>query len=179
MCLWLCLQWFAGILNVTVLLDDEDEYKQLSGVSLVHWMTIAWLKYYMTFSIPYHVGPNGFDKKLYFWQVFCNVLYVLLTHWGRVTQICVSILTIIGSDNGLSPGRRQAIKWTNAGILSIGPPGTISSEILIRIQTFSFKKRHFKMSSVKWHPFCLSLNVLNHNRFRQRCLTLYRNSNLG
>ena len=39
-----------------------------------------------------------------------------LTHWGRVTHIYVSNLTIIGSDNGLSPGRRQAIIWTNAGI---------------------------------------------------------------
>ena len=28
-----------------------------------------------------------------------------LINWGRVTQICVSKLTIIGSDNGLSPGR--------------------------------------------------------------------------
>ena len=27
------------------------------------------------------------------------------THWGRVTHICVSDLTIIGSVNGLSPGR--------------------------------------------------------------------------
>ena len=43
-----------------------------------------------------------------------------LTHWGRVTQICVGKLTIIGSDNGLSPARRQAISWTNAGILLIG-----------------------------------------------------------
>ena len=40
-----------------------------------------------------------------------------LTHWGRVTHICVGNLTIIGSDNGLSPGRRQAIIWTKAGIL--------------------------------------------------------------
>ena len=41
----------------------------------------------------------------------------VLTHWGGVTHICVSRLTIIGSDNGLSPDRRQAIIWTNAGIL--------------------------------------------------------------
>ena len=33
----------------------------------------------------------------------------ILTHWGRVTHICVSKLSILGSDNGLSPGRRQAI----------------------------------------------------------------------
>ena len=32
-----------------------------------------------------------------------------LTHWGRMTHICVSKLTIIASDNGLSPGWRQAI----------------------------------------------------------------------
>ena len=44
-----------------------------------------------------------------------------LTHWGRVTHICVSKVTIIGSDNGLSPGRRQDIMWTNAGIMSIVP----------------------------------------------------------
>ena len=84
----------------------------------------------------------------------------LLTHWGRVTHICVGKLTIIGSDNGLSPGRRQAIIWTNDGILLIGPLGTNFNEISIGIQTFSFKKMHFKMSSAKWRPFCLGLNVL-------------------
>ena len=54
---------------------------------------------------------------------------VLLTHWGRVTHICVKKLTIIVSDNGLSPGRRHAIIWTNAEILLIGPLGTNLSEI--------------------------------------------------
>ena len=58
---------------------------------------------------------------------------IQLTHWGWVTHICVNKLTIIGSDNGLSPGRRQAIIWTNAGILLIGPLGTNFSEILIEI----------------------------------------------
>ena len=77
-----------------------------------------------------------------------------------MTHICVGNLAIIGSDNGLSPGRRQAIIWTNAGILLIGHLGTNFSEIWIWIQTFSFKKMHFKMASAKWRPFCLSLNVL-------------------
>ena len=44
-----------------------------------------------------------------------------LTHWGRVTHICVSELTITGSDNGLSPRRRQAIIWNKAGLLLIEP----------------------------------------------------------
>ena len=65
-----------------------------------------------------------------------------LTHWGRVTHIYVSKLTIIGSDNGLSPGRRQAIIWTNAGILLIRPLETNFNEILIDIPTFSFTKMH-------------------------------------
>ena len=85
---------------------------------------------------------------------------LLLTHWGRVTHICVGNLTIIGPDNGLSPGRRQDIIWTNAGILLIGHWGTNFSEILIGIHTFSFKKIHLQMSSAKWRPFCLGLNML-------------------
>ena len=84
-----------------------------------------------------------------------------LTHWGRVTHICVSKLTIIGSDNGSSPGRCQAIIWTNAGILLIGPLGTNFSEILIGIYSVSFKKMHLKMSTGKWWPFCVGLNVSN------------------
>ena len=35
-----------------------------------------------------------------------------LNHWGRVTHMCVSKLTIIGSDNGLSPAQEQPIIWT-------------------------------------------------------------------
>ena len=77
-----------------------------------------------------------------------------------MTHIRVIKLTIIGSDNGLSPGWRQAIIWTNAGILLIEHLGTNFSEILIGIKTFSVNKMHLKMSSAKWRPFCLGLNVL-------------------
>ena len=82
-----------------------------------------------------------------------------------MTHICVGNLIIIGLDNGLSPGQRQAIIWTNAGILLIGPSGTNFSEILIEILTFSFKNMRFKMSSAKWWPFCLGLNVLSRWQF--------------
>ena len=64
-------------------------------------------------------------------------------------HICVSKLIIIGSDNGLSPGRRQAIIGINAGILLIGPIGANFSEILIEINIFSFNKMHLKMLSGK------------------------------
>ena len=91
----------------------------------------------------------------------------VLTHRGRVTHICVGKLTIIDSDNGLSPGQRQAIFWTNAGIWLVGPFATNFNGILIGIQIFSLKKMHLKMSSAKWRPFCLGLNVLN-------CQTIYK-----
>ena len=65
---------------------------------------------------------------------------IILTHWGRLTHICVDKLTIICSDNGLSPGRRQTIIWTNDGISLIRTLGTNFNEILHEIHTFSFKK---------------------------------------
>ena len=75
-------------------------------------------------------------------------------------HICVSNLTIIGSDNGFWPGRHQAIIWSNSWVLLIGAWGINFSEILIAIYTFSFKKMHLRMSSGKWRPVCLCLNVL-------------------
>ena len=83
-----------------------------------------------------------------------------LTHRGRAMHICVSKLTIIASDNSLSPGRRQAIIWNNVGILSIGLFGIKFSEISIEILTFSLKKMRLKVSSAKCRSFCLGLNVL-------------------
>ena len=64
-----------------------------------------------------------------------------------MTHICISKLTIIGSDNEVSPG------WqTNAGILLIGLLGTNVNEISNDIGIFSFKKKHLKMLSGKWRP---------------------------
>ena len=73
---------------------------------------------------------------------------------------CIRQLTSIGSDNGLLPGRRQAVIKTNAGILLIWPLGTNFSEIFIEMQPFLLNKMHLKMSSAKWRPFCCGLNVL-------------------
>ena len=91
------------------------------------------------------------------WLPFCLCLNVL-THWGWVTHIWVSKLTIIGSDNSLSPGRRQAIIWTNAKIL-IQTLWTNLSKILSEIHAFSFKKMRLTMSA-KWPKFRLGLSVL-------------------
>ena len=77
-----------------------------------------------------------------------------------MTHIFVSDLTSIGSDNGLSPGRRQAIIRTNAVILLIRPLGTNFSESLVEILIFLLKKMCLKVSSAKRRPFCVGLNEL-------------------
>ena len=68
---------------------------------------------------------------------------------------------IIASGNGLSPVRQQAITWTNADILSIGPPGANFPEIWIKVPLFSFKEMPLKMSSAKCRPFCSDMHELN------------------
>ena len=91
----------------------------------------------------------GSCSGLVLWQASTwindELIHWRISHRGRTTHICVGKLTIIGSDNGLSPGQHQAIIWTIAGILLIGPLGTNFSEILIWIQKFSFKKMHLNM----------------------------------
>ena len=78
------------------------------------WMALWW-------DLIARCSYSWIQKKIAaIWWTTCSKVFSL-THWGRVTHICVGKLTIIGSDNGLSPGRRQAIIWTNAGILLIGP----------------------------------------------------------
>ena len=62
-----------------------------------------------------------------------------------MTRISISKLTITDSDNGVSPGRRQAIIWTIAEIVSINPLGTNLNEILIKMYVFSFTKMHLKI----------------------------------
>ena len=57
-------------------------------------------------------------------------------------------LTIIAADNGLSPGRHQAIICIDTGIFLIGLFGTNFSGMLIEILT------------AEWRAFCLGLNVL-------------------
>ena len=84
----------------------------------------------------------------------------LLTHWGWVMHICVCNLTTIGSDNGLSPDRRQANIYTNAEILLIGPLGTNFSEIFNRNSNIFIEENEFQnivceMLSISSRPQCV------------------------
>ena len=123
------------------------------NVSAQLWVSIDQLDYNKMFNqisfLTLHIITQSvsYNKTLHH---SINCIVPQLTHWGRVTHICVSDLTSIGADNGLSPGRRQAIIRTNAG--------TNFNEILIEILIFSFKKMRLKVSFAKRRPFCLGLN---------------------
>ena len=61
-----------------------------------------------------------------------------------------------------SPGRRQAVIWTNSGILLIGTLGTNFSEIVSEIHTFSCMKMRLKnvvceMEAILSQPPCVNV----------------------
>ena len=68
----------------------------------------------------------------------------------------------IGSGNGFLPVWHQAIIWINADLLSVWTSGINSSDILMEIRTFFFKKIHLKMSSANDHYFIQALVWLTH-----------------
>ena len=130
------------------------------------WLWLIWITWILLSTVrkrPLNLITHSLWMTAEFESNICdNTCIVNSTHWGWEMHICISEHVNIGSDNGLSPGRRQAIIWSNAGILLIGPLGTNFSEILIGIYTFSLKKTHLNRSSGKWQPFCLGLNVLTY-----------------
>ena len=89
---------------------------------------------------------------------FNTCIMIPITHWGGKTHIYVSKL-IIGSDNDLSPGWRQAIIWSNAGISFMQPLGKNIKWNIYRNSYTLIKKIYLK--SAKWQPFCLGLKALN------------------
>ena len=126
----------------------------------------AWYSIGNNFSITLRSWKNNGMEEIDFLTPTPGAYFILehlqpLTHWGRVTHIYVSQLIPIVLHNGLSPDRRQAIIWNIDEILLFRCVGRNFSEILIDIYTFSFKKMQLNMSSGKWRPFCLGLNVLN------------------
>ena len=102
-------------------------------------------------------GSSAYWVRLRHPGIYRSQVMDWLSHWSRVTHICVGKLTIIGSDNGLGPHRRQAIIGTNPGILLIRHVGTKFSEILTAIftQENAFGSIVCQMAAVLSRPQCL------------------------
>ena len=144
------------LLDLMTVWDAESGWREMEQLGLSILLAFAAQSNLDVSTLTFVDILNLILENINIYWIFCHYL----THWGRVTHICVGKLIIIGSDNGFSLGRCQAIIWTNAGIWSMGPLGTNCNEILIEIHTFSFTKMHLKMLSAKWRLFCLGLNVL-------------------
>ena len=74
-------------------------------------------------------------------------------------HICISKLTIIGSDNVLLHVRRQAFIWTNAGVLLIGPLGINFSEILTVWHKTKFGSQ--KLATKFGNHLCMATKIGN------------------
>ena len=101
-------------------------------------------------------GPHVGHMNLVIWGVDCSICSMLFVYQGFIMLLCHSM----SSTKFTTLNSRQAIILTNAGILLIRTLGTNFIEIVREIHTFSSKKMHLEMSSVKRRPFCLGLNVL-------------------
>ena len=77
-----------------------------------------------------------------------------------MTHLCIHKFTIIGSDNGLAPSRRQVIIWTNASHIAKSTlmkklQWNINQNSYIFIQENAFENVICNMSAI-----CIGLNVL-------------------
>ena len=131
---------------------------RLRHYSISHniWTRSSWASLFWRFRHSFIVDSyDTFTHGVQVWVISIGEVIWILNHWGRLTHM--------RPDNGLSPGRRQAIIWTNVGILLIGPLGTKFSGIIIEIYIFSFKQMHLKLSPGNRRQFCLGLNVFKHH----------------
>ena len=117
--------WLDLIMRINIRCKRFTRFQLLVDEPFVTWVPapIPDVNHALGVTIP---RRNGLISLLLLNMVLEGSVGYKLTHWGRVTHICIGRNTNIGSDNGLSPGRRQAIIWANAGILLIGSLAQIS-----------------------------------------------------
>ena len=124
------------------------------------------LKFHYRYVLYIYMSIFKYDKITIVFHFLVSPYILLMvhkinfTHWGRVTHICISKLTSIGSDNGLLPGQHQAMIWTNVRILLIWTLGTKFSEILKRnsyifIEENAFENVVWKMAAMLCQLQCV------------------------
>ena len=96
-----CLLWSSDG-NCCLTIDLNSWSKYMLQVVTVVLLQVRFIKSAISYKTFHFIVVNNhtyINQWTLLWFAVC------LTHWGRVTHICVIDLTIIGSDNGLSPGR--------------------------------------------------------------------------
>ena len=84
-------------------------------------------------------------------------LWILLIHWGRVTHTCISKLTIVGSDTGLSPSHylnqcQDIVYRTLTNILQ----WNFNRNSYIFIQENAYENAIWKMEALLSRPQCVN-----------------------
>ena len=97
-----------------------------------------------------------------------HIWFLIEAEW-RIYALMSWINT--GSNNALLPVRHIAIICTNADILFTRSPGTYFNESLFQIQPFALKQMHLKMSSAKYRPSRIGLNIFEWKHMI--CQTIY------
>ena len=108
---------------------DEKQLSLGFGASYIRDFTVIFLSVWLIFAIQ---GTYG-DSSTVLYGTCSHVApflnWIDRTPWGRITHLCVSELTVIGSDNGSAP--------TNPEIL-----GTNFSKNFSEVHAFSVEKIH-------------------------------------
>ena len=122
-CYLLAINRWSSIMQQAWIIYELHPYKTSNMVKLDHF---SWSQSGPSLNVNTNFPHRGIPIAT------CHQhTYKSLTHWGWVTHICIGKLTIIGSDDGLTPVWYQVFIWTNAGILLIVLLGTNFSEILM------------------------------------------------
>ena len=150
--------------------------------------TLTWILVSWSLNKQITVARDCITRKT-FWQInrfatknlvhvtlyiisFLTPNFILYLISPRAAYMRQWIGIIAGSDNGLSPIRRQAIILTNAPwLLWIRPLMIYFRGILIKIHNFSFTKMHLKVSSVKGQSFCIGEDEVDRHGFDANLLS--------
>ena len=103
------------------------------------------------------IGPVPVNNPKRYW--YTNHVNGLI-NWGRVTHICVSKINHHWSREWFVAWSAPSHYLNQCWIIVHWNLKNKLQWNLNKICTFTFKKMHLKMSSVKWRPFCLGLNML-------------------
>ena len=114
-----------------ILLSVWVRLSMLSQLSIIRYMGLC------VFSLS--ISLVMIERILSYYHQIGSMNYYPLWMYASVNRLS------IGSDNGVSPLRHQAIIWTNAGWLSIGHLGTRFSDTLIKM-----KKKLFHWPKCIW-----------------------------
>ena len=168
---------FYIILEIVCIYDAGYCYPPISGHTPKHTLNISKRKYMIqtpdersvTNTSEIYVQPT--DTALWLYIVDVIRWRSFETHWGRVPHICVSKLTIIGSDTGLSPAWLTPSHYLNQCWNSVNSDlrnklqWNLKRNSYIFTQAKAFENVFFELTVILsrgwgWMSKCLSSNTL-------------------